>query len=309
MVKMKIKLIASDSMGTRSMATYVETEDVKIFIDPGVALGPSRYGLPPHPLEVKRLDEHWREVVRYASKAEVIVVTHYHYDHHSPWDDLDIYDGKLVLIKHPKEKINRSQIGRAAFFLEQIKGKPSRLEYCDGKSFSFGNTVVKFSKPVYHGTNPKLGYVVEVLIEDGSMETFLFTSDVEGPSIHDQVDFVLESKPNILYVDGPMTYMLGYRYSLKSFDESIKNLVKVVETCPLKTLILDHHLLRDLEWENRVLEVIRKASKRRIEVTTAAKFAGKPQDMLEARRKELYEKYPVSKDEKHKVSERVFSGD
>ena len=46
---MKIKPVASDSMGTRSMATYVETKDVKIFIDPGVALGPSRYGLPPHP--------------------------------------------------------------------------------------------------------------------------------------------------------------------------------------------------------------------------------------------------------------------
>ncbi|MCX8175713.1 MAG: hypothetical protein N3E48_00585, partial [Candidatus Bathyarchaeota archaeon] len=266
-------------------------------------------GLPPHPLELKRLGEHWCEVVECASNAEVIIVTHYHYDHHSPWDDLNIYDDKLVLVKHPKEKINRSQVERSAFFLEQIKGKPRKLEYCDDKSFTFGDTVVKFSKPVYHGTNPKLGYVVEVLIEDGLGEKFLFTSDVEGLSVQDQVEFILESKPEVLYVDGPMTYMLGYRYSLKSFNESVKNLVKVAKICPLKTLILDHHLLRDLEWENRVLEVVKEASKRKVKVTTAAKFAGKPQDMLEARRKELYEKYPVSEGEELKTGEKFFSGD
>lgn len=31
---MKIIPIAFDSLGTRGMATYVETKDVKIFIDP-----------------------------------------------------------------------------------------------------------------------------------------------------------------------------------------------------------------------------------------------------------------------------------
>jgi hypothetical protein len=272
------------------MATFVETRDVKVFIDPGVALGPSRYGLPPHPLELQRLDEHWAEIVEYARKAEVLVITHYHYDHHSPWEDLHIYDGKTVLIKHPTEKINISQRNRAAFFLEQIEGKPEKLEYCDGRLFSFGNTLLKFSKPVYHGTNPKLGYVVEVLVDDGS-ERFLFTSDVEGPSIRNQAEFIMEAQPNILYVDGPMSYMLGYRYSQKSLEESVKNLVEVVKGCPLKILILDHHLLRDLEWKIKMHKLLEEAVKAKIKVTTAADYAGKPGDMLEARRKELYQKY------------------
>ena len=289
---MRVKPIASDSMGTRSMATYVETRDVKIFIDPGVALGPSRYGLPPHPLELQRLNEHWKDVVKHARKAEVIIVTHYHYDHHSPWEDLDIYNEKTVLIKHPTRKINLSQKGRASLFLENLEGRPNRVEYCDGKEFAFGNTLIRFSEPVYHGTNPKLGYVVETLIDDGS-EKFLYTSDVEGPSIQNQAEFIINSKPNILYVDGPMSYMLGYRYSRKSLEESIKNLVRIVEECPLKILILDHHLLRDLKWESHVSEVIKIATHRKVEVKTAAGFAEKPQDMLEARRRELYEKYPV----------------
>jgi len=108
-------------MGTRSMATFIETKNISIFIDPGVALGPSRYGLPPHPLEINKLNEDWKEIVKYAEKAEVIIVTHYHYDHHSPWENLNIYKDKIVLIKHPKNKINISQKGRASFFLEAIK--------------------------------------------------------------------------------------------------------------------------------------------------------------------------------------------
>jgi len=37
---MKVLPVAFDSFGARSMATYVETKDVKIFIDPAVALSP-----------------------------------------------------------------------------------------------------------------------------------------------------------------------------------------------------------------------------------------------------------------------------
>ena len=55
---MKITPLAADSMGTRSMATFVETGDCRILIDPGAELGPMRYGLAPHPLELYCLDKH-----------------------------------------------------------------------------------------------------------------------------------------------------------------------------------------------------------------------------------------------------------
>ena len=53
----RIAPLAFDSFGVRSMATFVETDDLKVLIDPGVALAPVRYGLEPHPLEWQRLDE------------------------------------------------------------------------------------------------------------------------------------------------------------------------------------------------------------------------------------------------------------
>jgi predicted metallo-beta-lactamase superfamily hydrolase len=279
---MRIKPLAADSLGTRSMATYVETGDLKILIDPGVALGPRRYGLPPHPLELQRLEEHWETIKRYASRCDLLVVTHYHYDHHDP-EEPGVYEGKEVLIKHPTSKINYSQKRRAAYFIQQLSDLPERLEYCDGREFTYGETRLRFSDPVFHGTSSKLGYVVEVSVREGE-ETFLFTSDVQGPSLDDQVTFIMKENPNIIFADGPMTYMLGYRYSAKSLEKSVENLEAILRQTRVERLIIDHHLLRDLDWRDRIARVFGTGK----EVLTAAEFLGREPELLEARRKELY---------------------
>jgi hypothetical protein len=271
------------------MATFVETDDLKVLIDPGVALAPVRYGLEPHPLEWQRLDETWEAIKQYAENADVLIVTHYHYDHHDP-DSPELYKNKTAFIKHPTQNINRSQQERAALFLEAIKGMPKKLEVADGKNFQLGKTVINFSKAVCHGTNPRLGYVTEVSIKSNS-EKFLYTSDVEGPSLEDQIGFVLAEKPDVLFVDGPMTYMLGYRYSYKSLEISNNNLIKAIKETNLNTLVLDHHFLRDLNYKARIKPVYEAAEKRGVKVVTAAEFCGRKIEMLEALRRELYVKY------------------
>jgi predicted metallo-beta-lactamase superfamily hydrolase len=285
----RIVPLAFDSFGVRSMATFVETDDLKILIDPGIALAPLRYGLEPHFLEWQRLNEVWEEIKRYAENANVLIVTHYHYDHHDP-DYPELYRGKTVFVKHPTENINRSQKERAAFFLAAVEGLPRKIEFSDGRSFQFGKTQIAFSKAVCHGTNPRLGYVTEVCIKSGG-EKFLHTSDVEGPSLQDQIDFILKEKPNMLFVDGPMTYMLGYRYSYKSLEISNSNIVRAVRETDLHTLVLDHHFLRDLNYKMRIKPVYAEAEKRGVRVVTAAEFSGRKIEMLEALRKELYAKY------------------
>lgn len=284
---MQVFPIAADSLGTRSMATLVKTKDCSILIDPGVALGPSRYGLPPHPLELQRMDEHWEAIKKFAKKSDVLIVTHYHYDHHNP-DEPEIYRDKTVLLKHPKEKINKSQTGRAKFFLERLGNMPQTLEYSDGREFSFGATGIRFSNPVFHGTNPRLGYVTEVSIKEGDFG-FVFTSDVEGPSIDDQAKFILNEDANLLYLDGPMTYMLGYRYSKASLKHSIRNIVDIFEKTKIEKLIVDHHFLRDINWKSRIEEVFTAAEKQDVNVLTAAEYLGLENEMLEAGRKELYD--------------------
>ena len=285
----RIVPLAFDSFGVRSMATFVETDDLKVLIDPGVALAPVRYGLEPHPLEWQRLDEAWEAIKQYAENADVLIVTHYHYDHHDPGSP-ELYKNKTVFIKHPTQNINRSQQERAALFLEAIKGMPKKLDVADGKNFQLGKTFINFSKAVCHGTNPRLGYVTEVSIKSNS-EKFLYTSDVEGPSLEDQIGFILAEKPDVLFADGPMTYMLGYRYSYKSLEISNNNLVKAIKETSLNTLVLDHHFLRDLNYKARIKPVYEAAEKRGVKVVTAAEFCGRKIEMLEASRRELYAKY------------------
>ena len=137
-------------------------------------------------------------------------------------------------------------------------------------------------------TDSKLGYVTEVLIDDGYR--FVYTSDVEGPSLKEQAEFILRSKPNLLVLDGPLSYMLGYRYSLQALAASVKNMVRIIQDSPLDGFIIDHHLLRDLKWRERLTEVFEAAEKGGSKVQTAADFAGRKVQLLEARRKELYSK-------------------
>jgi hypothetical protein len=275
------------------MCTFVETDDLKVIIDPGAALGPSRYGLPPHPLEWEALDESVKRITKYAKEADVLIITHYHWDHFDTGDSvpMEVYRGKTVFIKHPRENINRSQrVVRAPMFLRAVEGLPKKLETADGREFEIGRTKIKFSKAVYHGTNPKLGYVVECSIACGE-EKFLHTSDVEGPSITDQVEFILNEKPHILTVDFSMTYMLGYRYSVTSLKIANENIVRVINETPVRTIMLDHHFVRDLLYKSRIKPIYEAAKDRGVKIITAAEYVGKKPNLLEARRKELFEKH------------------
>ena len=72
---LKVKPLAFDSFGVRSMATFVETDDVAVLIDPSVSLAPKRYKLPPHPVEEQRMSETWADIKETAVKT--ILVEHH----------------------------------------------------------------------------------------------------------------------------------------------------------------------------------------------------------------------------------------
>jgi len=285
---MKVLPIAFDSLGVRSMATYVETADVRVFIDPGVSVSPDRFSLPPHRIELDRHREMWEAIVRWVGMSDIVIVTHYHFDHHNP-DRPEIFENKDVFLKHPREFLNQSQKERAATFLSRIEPYAKSITIADGKSFNFGNARIVFSEPVLHGLTSKLGYVIQVMIEDD--KRFLFTSDVQGPQNSEALDFVFEVSPHMMLVDGPATYLLGSHYKKADIDLSMENLRKIIDRIKLTNLIVDHHLLRDLNW----LEYIKDIGKVRQSVTicSAAGFLGKKEDQLEARRKDMYNGQPL----------------
>jgi len=281
---MKVLPVAFDSFGARSMATYVETKDVKIFIDPAVALSPDRYSLPPHKIEIDRHKKLWDDIKKWVGLSEVVIITHYHYDHHNP-NEPDIFIDKELLIKDPHKFINESQKNRAAFFLNQIEGRPRTLQIADGASFIFGGTKIQFSNPVFHGQSNRLGYVLMVLIEEDSK--FIFSSDIQGPLIEEPVDFILKNEPETLFLDGPSTYLVGSHYKKSDMDCAFNHLKKIINGVKIKNLIIDHHLLRDLNWHTFV-DGLKNLNNNTV-IQSAAQYRGYQEDLLEAKRKDFYE--------------------
>jgi predicted metallo-beta-lactamase superfamily hydrolase len=304
----KVVPLAAESLGVRSMCTYVETWDVRILLDAGVSLCPNRYGLSPHPLEYKAVIEARKRIAEAAERADVVTVSHYHFDHHTPsyedwlcnWTKEDetarqIYRDKVVLIKNPKERINFSQRRRGWVFQKTGGKYAKKLEIADGKTFNFGEkTKIKFSEPVPHGPDDSaLGWILMVTVEYNG-EKFMFAPDVQGPMSNQTLDIIAAERPQLLMIGGPPLYLAGFRVNGELTKAGLENLGKIVEFVPCT--ILEHHILRDERWREKAEEVFRRAQKAGNSVLTAAEFLGRENIFLEARRKTLYAEHPPSKD-------------
>ena len=278
---MKIVPIASDSLGVRSMATYVETKNCTIFIDPSAALGPKRYGLPPTDQENQALVQIKQEIAQIAERCDILIISHYHYDHYDPSESF--YNGKKVFAKDIEKNINKSQKERGTDFKNIIENLCD-LEYCDDSKHQIGDTNIVFSPPFFHGPeNVRLGYVIMTTIDDGGTRV-LHSSDVQGPVTKDAKEYIINQKPDLLVMDGPPTNFLGWRFSKQSLQNASDNLVEIIEKLGCK-VILDHHLLRDLKY----LEIFSEPYKvGKEKVKTFAEYLGKGNNTLEAHRKQLW---------------------
>lgn len=290
--------LAAESLGVRSMCTYVETPDVKVLIDPGVSLG-QRFRLLPHPLEYKAIMDCRTRISRFASKAEVVTISHYHFDHSTPtytdyvWNfssfDIakQIYADKIILAKDARASINASQRRRGWMLKKMVGDLVKAFEVADGKTFLFGKTKLKFSKPVFHGEeNTPLGWVLMLTIEyEGEKVTH--ASDVQGPILDETLETILSEFSKLVYVGGPPLYLMDYRVKANIVKQGLENLSKLVERVP--TVILDHHLLRAEAWRESLRSVFEVAGRVDHRVMTVAEFLGEPNNFLEFRRRELYE--------------------
>jgi predicted metallo-beta-lactamase superfamily hydrolase len=288
---MKVIPIAFDSFGVRSMATFVKTTHVKILIDGAAALGPNRYGLKPTKEEFKALEICKEKIVEIGKLADILIVTHYHYDHHPyPWDEklYSIYKNKTILAKDISKDINPSGKSRGKIFENKVRNF-SKLEYADGKSFELGNTFVSFSKAVWHGdVGSKVGKVIMVYIEEGK-DSFLFGSDAQSLADKEALNFVKEKNPKFLIVDGYPTIFVGWKMQEKSFLNAKENLKEAIRNIDAKKVILDHHIVRDLEYKEKIKDVFKLTEELKKEILTAAEFLQLENFFLEAWRKEIKE--------------------
>ncbi len=285
----------------------METDDIRILLDSGVSLG-QRFGIAPHPLEYKALKEAREKISEFASKAEVISISHYHFDHYTaPWKRLEakwtwsnynesekIYRGKTVYAKDYRSRINYSQRKRGYIFSKIASNFIKEIIFADSKTYQKGETLLKFSEPIYHGEEKsELGYVIAVEISCGS-EKLSFYPDVQGPMSEHCMNQIIKGFPNILIIGGPPLYLSGWRVKEESVKQALLNLKRIVEQVPLT--LLDHHILRNEDGLAKVASLTNYAEKFGNEVRTFAEHLGIDNKLLEARRRQLFEEYPPNRE-------------
>jgi predicted metallo-beta-lactamase superfamily hydrolase len=159
----------------------------------------------------------------------------------------------------------------------------------DGRRFEFGNTLISFSKAVWHGdVGSKVGKVIMVYIEEGK-DSFLFGSDAQSLADKDALQFVKEKNPKFLIVDGYPTIFVGWKIQEKNFLNAKENLKEAIREIDAKKIILDHHIVRDLYYKEKMKDVYELGEQLKKEILTAAEFLKLDNFFLEAWRKEIKE--------------------
>ena len=273
---MKVLPLAADSLGVRSMATYVEVGRTGILIDPGATLAPSRFSLPPAEAEWEAFRRANDRISAYAARASMVFVSHYHDDHFR--SDPDIYTGRTVLAKDPRRMIGGAQARRAAELWKAV-GTAAHLQAADGWEHRASDLELKVSPPLPHGDEgTSLGYVAALTVVDPAERArFVFASDVQGPLSAVAAAYLVQERPTLLYLSGPPAY-LEREVGRAVIERGIERLLGIVAATGCR-VIMDHHALRDASAAVR-FERLWETGR----VVTAAGFLGLPEAALESRR-------------------------
>jgi len=353
----QFRLVWFDSLGAKSACTtLVKTPDVTVLIDPGVAVMQPSFPAP----DSKKMEwakEAEKKILHASKEADIIVISHYHYDHFTDFDER-LYMGKIILAKDPNEYINDSQRKRAERFYDhlsrafgrkrldelmkprkrksypdpmddlplarsrkygdyekrkkellkrgerwfmkraerwnqmnlipEMKFKRCEVKFADGRRFRFGRTEIRFTKPQFHGIEyARVGWVISTTVKYKD-EKLIHTSDLEGPVIEDQAQWIIDENPDVLIVDGPSTYLIPYMLNLINLRRAIENMCRIISETNAELIIYDHHLPREPRYRERVKEVYESARQEGKDVLTAAEYLGRKPVVLTWYRKQIH---------------------
>lgn len=149
------------------------------------------------------------------------------------------------------------------------------VHFADGESFEEGDTRVEFSPPLFHGIEyAGTGWVITTMVQDGTGYTFLHASDLQGPTIEDYADWIIDVDPDFLILDGPATYLLGFMLNKTNLQRSVDNATRILRDSDIDTFIYDHHLLREKRFKERTKKFWKAAEGEETQVVTAAELKG-----------------------------------
>ena len=174
--------------------------------------------------------------------------------------------------------IGGRQAGRADALWKALEGQ-ARVESADGLQRREMDLELYVSPPLPHGVDgTPFGSVVGLTIVDpAERERFVFASDLQGPASPVAAAYLVQQRPTLLYLSGPVSY-LEREVGRDAIERAIDHLVRVVEATGCR-VIMDHHALRDARFAERFARLWETGR-----VVTAAAFLGLPDAPLESRR-------------------------
>lgn len=280
---MDVEYVAFDSMGVEGSCFVFESGNDSIIVDPGIAIEPDSFPLS----ESRRMylkGQYLRKVKKRAKKADIALLSHYHYDHFTKKPDRKLYGNKRLMVKSPDQYIDEEQQERASKLLDEIEPMSSRLDYIDNQSFYFDSFRVKFAEPGWHGVEgTELGYVVPMVFhENESDRKLLYSSDVDGLLDQELFDWIVGQDPDEIILNGPPTYMLDFVLDYQDFARGVLNLRRLIELVDPEKIILDHHLLRDYRYKDLYYSAYELAEERGVTMRSAAEENGERPKVIEA---------------------------
>lgn len=284
----RVQIIGAESLGVRSLCCLVETGDRRVVIDPGIALGYLRHGLMPHPLQVATGEKIRQDIVDALAKATDVVFSHFHGDH-VPLARPNPYQLGFSQLPESFRRLrcwSKSPDGMSAISRHRFRQLSDLMDGVLLVAEGIGDGPMSFSPAMPHGApDSKQGTVMMSRIEIGN-GAFVHASDIQLVDAA-TIDRILAWKPGIVLAAGPPLYLSALTRCQRQLAwENGLRLAGGVET-----LILDHHLMRSEAGERWLEDLSQKAGKK---ILCAADFMSQPRQLLEARRRELYESFPVS---------------
>ena len=287
----KVLMLGSESLGVRGLSCFLEYRGIKVLIDPGVALGFTRWGLHPHPIQAVAGDEVRKKIKRLWKNTDYVILTHMHGDHVPLYNanpfQLSLYQlnsNSSVKIISPDLMMLR---GVGKIRLEKIRDVYGiNVVTLGNGGFEIGPIRIYGAYP--HGMS--VGTKTYVALMDLG-EKVMHLSDTELLSKR-VIDLARSLRPDIIITDGPPIYRFLHDRELvndvlSKASENLRGLAEVAHT-----IIVDHHINRCDEGYKWVREEADR--KKYTIITTTAEYMGESPLLLEAWRRTLYEHYPVS---------------
>jgi predicted metallo-beta-lactamase superfamily hydrolase len=287
---MIIKILGAESLGVRGLSCLIELINRKIFIDPGIALGWTRYGLLPHPFQIATGTAIREKIIEELKNASDVIISHFDGDH-CPLYNPNPYQLGITDVKNSLSDCRIWAKGTDNCPPVQQKRREELIKTI-GKDIQNAEGMkegpLEFSFPVPHGRQGRgKKTVIMSKIEEKGI-TFVHASDIQLLN-EKTIELIMDWKPDIVLASGPPLYLYPPEVLKTQSVVAWKNAMELSKN--VDTLIIDHHLLRSVEgikW----LEKLKCYTKNK--VYCAADFMTREPIFLEAWRKELYEWLPVS---------------